>query len=49
MSDYNIVFSPRAHQRMMEIADYLYQQNLPGSFVLKYLNSIEAWLETLLC
>jgi len=34
---------------MMEIADYLYQQNLPCSFVLKYLNNIEAWLETLLC
>ncbi|VAX09713.1 hypothetical protein MNBD_GAMMA25-1234 [hydrothermal vent metagenome] len=45
MSDLTIVFSPRAKQRMEEIADYLYQQNLSQAFVVDYLNHFE----TLLC
>lgn len=49
MSDLTIVFSPRAKQRLEEIADYLYQQNLSNEFVLDYLNQFENWLETLLC
>lgn len=49
MSDCTIVFSPRAKQRLEEIAEYLYQQNLSNEFVIDYLNRFETWLETLLC
>jgi len=48
MSKYRIVFSPRARQRLEEMADYLYQQHLSSSFVLKYLDDFERWLEILL-
>lgn len=48
MSEYRIVFSPRAGQRLAEIADYLYQQNLSQRFVLDYLQRFEDWLNTLL-
>jgi len=49
MNDLIIVFSPRAKERLEEIADYLYQQNLSHEFVIDYLNRFETWLETLLC
>lgn len=48
MSKRTIVFSPRARQRMEEIADYLYQQQLSNEFVLDYLDRFETWLNTLL-
>jgi plasmid stabilization system protein ParE len=48
MSEYRIVFSPRARQRLAEIADYLYRQNLSQRFVLDYLQRFEDWLNTLL-
>ncbi|VAW29531.1 hypothetical protein MNBD_BACTEROID06-1020 [hydrothermal vent metagenome] len=47
-SSRTIVFSPHAKQRMEEIADYLYEQNLSGKFVLDYMECFEPWLETLL-
>lgn len=48
MSKRRIVFSPRARQRMEEIADYLYQQQLSNQVVQDHLNCFETWLETLL-
>ncbi|MCD6535069.1 MAG: type II toxin-antitoxin system RelE/ParE family toxin [Deltaproteobacteria bacterium] len=48
MSELTIVFSPRARQRMQEIASYLYRQNLSNDFVLDYLNRFEDWLMTVL-
>jgi len=48
MSKRTIVFSPRARQRLEEIADYLYQQQLSNEFVLNYLDRFESWLDTLL-
>ncbi|MGR8932457.1 MAG: type II toxin-antitoxin system RelE/ParE family toxin [Gammaproteobacteria bacterium] len=48
MSEYRIVFSPRARQRLAEVADYLYRQNLSNRFVLDYLQRFEDWLNTLL-
>ena len=48
MSEYHIVFSPRAQQRLAEIATYLYQQNLSQRFVLDYLQRFEDWLNILL-
>jgi len=48
MSSRTIVFSPRAKQRMREMADYLYEQNLSSEFVLNYMDRFESWLETLL-
>ena len=46
MSKQKIVFSPCAKQRLEEIADYLYQQQLSSRFVLNYLKQFEIWLET---
>ncbi|MEA3333466.1 MAG: type II toxin-antitoxin system RelE/ParE family toxin [Pseudomonadota bacterium] len=48
MSELTIVFSPRARQRMQEIASYLYRQNLSNDLVLDYLNRFEDWLMTVL-
>ena len=48
MNNYRIVFSPRAQQRLEEIAEYLYQQQLSKQFVLEYLQRFEDWLITLL-
>ena len=47
MNNYRIVFSPRAQQRLEEIADYLYQQQLSNQFVVNYLQRFEDWLITL--
>lgn len=49
MDDFTIVFSPRAKQRLVEMADYLYRQNVSNEFVVDYLNQFETWLATLLC
>ncbi len=48
MNNYRIVFSPRAKQRLEEIADYLYQQQLSRQFVIDYLQRFEDWLTVLL-
>ena len=48
MSSGEIVFSPRAKQRMEEIAEYLYQQDLSRGFVLNYMDRFESWLQILL-
>tara|TARA_R110001592_G_scaffold48448_3_gene152505 strand:+ start:270 stop:557 length:288 start_codon:yes stop_codon:yes gene_type:complete len=48
MSKFAIVFSPRAQERLEEIADYLYEKNLSGEFVVAYLGQFESWLEKLL-
>jgi len=48
MSDIQVVLSPRAKQRLEEIADYLYKQNVSNSFVVSYLDKIHSWLQTLL-
>ena len=48
MNKYSIVFSPRARDRLSEMAEYLNQQNLSRSFILDYLKKIENWLQTLL-
>ena len=48
MNNRIIVFSPRAKQRLGEIADYLYSQNLSKAFVINYLKQFEAWLNVLL-
>ncbi len=47
MNNYRIVFSPCAQQRLEEIADYLYQQQLSIQFVVSYLQRFEDWLITL--
>ena len=48
MSDFKIIFSPRARERLADIADYLYQQDCSKSFVLNYLNRFESWLNKVL-
>jgi len=48
MNETRIVFSPRARERMEEIADYLYQQQLSNEFVLSYLSRFESWLKKVL-
>ena len=48
MNKRTIIFSPRAVQRMEEIADYLYQQQLSNAFVRDYMNRFEIWLEMVL-
>ena len=48
MSEWRIVFSPRAVERLEEIADYLYAQHLSAEFVVEYLQQFEDWLEKVL-
>jgi plasmid stabilization system protein ParE len=48
MSNRTILFSPRAKQRLEEIADYLYRLQLSKQFVQTYLKQFESWLNTLL-
>ncbi|UCZ56637.1 type II toxin-antitoxin system RelE/ParE family toxin [Desulfurispirillum indicum] len=48
MSERVIVFSPRAKQRMEDLAEYLYQQSQSKHFVRSYLNQFHAWLEVVL-
>jgi len=38
MSKLQLVFSPRAKERLSQIAEYLSGQGLPDSFVVEYLN-----------
>ncbi len=48
MNDLRIIFSPRAKERLADIADYLYQQDCSKPFVLNYLNRFESWLNKVL-
>ncbi|MBI2425054.1 MAG: type II toxin-antitoxin system RelE/ParE family toxin [Candidatus Hydrogenedentes bacterium] len=48
MNSREIVFSPRARERMAEIAEYLYAQQLSNEFVAEYLQRFEDWLERIL-
>jgi len=43
-----IIFSPHAKQRLAEIADYLYRQDLSKTFVIKYLKQFKTWLNKVL-
>jgi len=42
MNDREIIFSPRAKQRLEEIAEYLYQQSQSKRFVRSYLDQFDA-------
>ncbi|PKM19183.1 MAG: type II toxin-antitoxin system RelE/ParE family toxin [Gammaproteobacteria bacterium HGW-Gammaproteobacteria-15] len=44
----DLVFSPRASERLAQIATHLSEQGLPNTFVIKYLNQFELWLEKVL-
>lgn len=48
MTDRVILFSPRAKQRLEDVADYLYRQSLSKEIVRKYLTQFQIWLETVL-
>ena len=48
MNDRVIIFSPRAKQRLEDIAEYLYKQSLSKVFVRNYLNQFHDWLNTVL-
>ena len=48
MSDHVIIFSPRAKQRLEDMAEYLYRQSLSKEFVRSYLTQFQVWLETVL-
>lgn len=43
-----IVLSPKALQRLEELAEYLYEQTQSKRFVREYLGKIEAYLENIL-
>lgn len=48
MNNRVIIFSPRAKQRLEEIAEYLYQQSQSKPFVRSYLDQFDAWLQVIL-
>jgi plasmid stabilization system protein ParE len=48
MNDYSIVFSPRALSRLEELTDYLFTETQSSDFVIKYINSLEEYLESVL-
>ncbi|MEE2002121.1 type II toxin-antitoxin system RelE/ParE family toxin [Alkalimonas sp. MEB108] len=48
MNKRTLVFSPRAMERLTQIADYLSEQGLPNAFVIDYLNQFELWLQKVL-
>ena len=48
MNRIKITFSPKAKQRLEDITDYLYQQNLSSEFVINYIDKFESWLENVL-
>ena len=48
MSKPGLFFSPRAIERLEQIAAYLSDQGLPNSFVIDYLNQFERWLNKVL-
>ena len=48
MSKLQLVFSPRAKDRLSQIAEYLSGQGLANTFVIEYLNQFELWLNKVL-
>lgn len=48
MSKLQLVFSPRAKERLSQIAEYLSGQGLANAFVIEYLNQFELWLNKVL-
>lgn len=48
MSNLQLVFSPRAKERLLQIAEYLAGQGLENAFVIEYLNQFELWLNKVL-
>jgi len=48
MNELPIIISPRALERLEEIADHLYTQHLSAEFVVKYMQEFEDWLERVL-
>ncbi len=48
MSTASFFLRAYTQQRLAEVADYLYRQNLSNRFVLDYLQRFEDWLNTLL-
>ena len=48
MSEMVVVFTNRARKRLLEILDYLYQQNLSNDFAINYINQFEKFLSTVL-
>jgi len=48
MSEYRIVFSTRAKERLKQIAADLHQQQLSNAFVSSYLRQFEDWLDKVL-
>ena len=48
MSKPELVFSPRASERLAQIAAHLSDQGLSNAFIIEYLNQFELWLEKVL-
>lgn len=48
MNERPIVFSPRARERLEEIAEHLYAKHLSSEFVIAYIQQFEDWLEKVL-
>jgi len=48
MNNRTIIFSPRAKQRLEDVAEYLYQQSQSKMFVRAYLKQFQKWIETVL-
>ncbi|WP_286050001.1 hypothetical protein [Rheinheimera sp. KL1] len=48
MSNLQLIFSPRAKERLLQIAEYLSGQGLENAAVIEYLNQFELWLNKVL-
>ncbi|MBU1308058.1 type II toxin-antitoxin system RelE/ParE family toxin [Rheinheimera muenzenbergensis] len=48
MSKLALVFSPRASERLAQIASHLSEQGLSNAFIVDYLNQFELWLNKVL-
>jgi len=46
--DYHVVFSPKAVQRLEELADYLFEKTQSPEFVISYLEKLENYLVDIL-
>ncbi len=48
MNKRRIVFSPRASERLAQIATFLSEQGLSNTFIINYLQQFERWLNQVL-
>ncbi|GAB60576.1 type II toxin-antitoxin system RelE/ParE family toxin [Rheinheimera nanhaiensis] len=48
MNKRRIVFSPRASERLAQIATFLSEQGLSNAFIINYLQQFERWLNQVL-